>query len=151
VILAIDRRGGEWAQRSLFNSCLAHVAPSRDLRSLRAAITREAARATTGGDAISEAANTALWRLLLDHADARTVYPTLSTDGEGGLFAEWLAGGERLTVVVDEAGQVDLLGMHPGEKMRQLSVRNDFRSTLARISDTVWRMNPAWRNAFESA
>lgn len=40
--------------------------------------------------------------------------PVLSDDGEGGLFAEWIAGGDRVTIHVDRIGDSVLRGLRQG-------------------------------------
>lgn len=77
---------------------------------------------------------------LLDRATS--IPAALSVDGEGGLFAEWIAGGVRLTVEVDKLGEIDWLVVKPHHDAVSVTL-TDFFVLLRQLDAAIARAHAA--------
>ncbi|MFF4686314.1 hypothetical protein [Streptomyces sp. NPDC001307] len=100
-----------------------------------------------------------MMRLLRAVTDDVSVYPTLVTDYEGGVSAEWRAGkqkaaieidadGEAYLYVTDRRGDQVLAEKLPMGQEAYVQIRS-LKYELAEMSSRVERVNPAWRSLFE--
>ena len=125
------------------------VLSSADLRSadLRSADLRSAnlRYADLRGANLRQPTNKAQERLshALNLLDRATSIPAaLSVDGEGGLFAEWIAGGVRLTVEVDKLGEIDWLVVKPHHDAVSVTL-TDFFVLLRQLDAAIARAHAA--------
>jgi hypothetical protein len=102
---------------------------------------------------VTQSATWGMYCLLTQLGDARTVFPFLAPDGNGGVMAEWRAGEWRLEIEVSDAGDAyvyartangvlvddDLVGSEMVDRVRRL---------LLELSADVRAHNPAWRRLF---
>lgn len=101
-------------------------------------------------------------RQLKDILDAlgriSTVYPFIADDGDGGVFAEWKAGRQRIEIAVeqdstayisvsDNGETVWFLEFDPSEKLSFDEIQR-LRQIVERHSVIVSRVNPQWRRLF---
>ncbi|MFH9498861.1 hypothetical protein ACH4L9_25860 [Streptomyces globisporus] len=107
----------------------------------------------------SSAACTRILRLLRATTSQASVYPTLVTDYEGGISAEWRAGKQKAAIEIDAAGEAYLyVTNQQGDELLadQLPMGQEayaliriFRHELSEMSSRVEKVNPAWRSLFE--
>ncbi|MEV7322830.1 hypothetical protein [Streptomyces sp. NPDC093970] len=100
-----------------------------------------------------------MMRLLRAVTDGASVYPTLVTDYEGGISAEWRAGKQKAAIEVDADGEAYLYVTDcRGDQVlaERLIASQDayalirtFGRELSEMSSRVERVNPAWRSLFE--
>jgi len=119
-------------------------------------------RLEAGGSENSRVRLTGPRRYLKDILDAigvvNTVYPLLANDGEGGVFAEWKAGPQRIeiaveddltgSVVVSERGAVAVYAEFSKTSALSFERAQEVRNTLARHTRLVNSLNPDWRAVF---
>ncbi|MER7736095.1 hypothetical protein ABTX80_34980 [Streptomyces erythrochromogenes] len=114
-----------------------------------------------GGDAppVSPKAGKRVMRLVRAVTDYQSVFPTLVTDYEGGVTAEWRSGKQRVAIEVESTGEAYLYAISPeGKSILEdaVSFNQDAyrkiriaRKEISRMSARVSRINPNWRCLFQ--
>lgn len=118
-----------------------------ELRSLRANADNDEVQA------VSQQATYAMYNVLTQLGDRRSVFPHLTPTGDGGVLAEWHAGNRRIEIESSDEGVVyayiadseRLTSMD--EEMTAESIGN-VAAALADLSALVRDLNPGWRRLF---
>lgn len=99
---------------------------------------------------ISRSALVATVDLLVDSLTNSSVYPSLSEDGEGGVFIEWWADTEHLSAEVNQLGKVTVVwrDIATGER-RQTEDARKLRAEVRDLSELVRLKAPNWREHFD--
>ncbi|WP_157879719.1 hypothetical protein [Streptomyces yangpuensis] len=108
---------------------------------------------------VSPMAAKRVMRLIRAITDSNSVFPTLVTDYEGGVTAEWRSGRQRVAIEIDSTGEAYLYANDPEgnsvledlvpfnqEAYRKVRIA---RNELSRMSARVSRINPNWRCLFQ--
>lgn len=102
------------------------------------------------GEPLPGAADEGMRRILHAVSDARTVFPSISTDGEGALIAEWRWDRFVLELTVEADGADSVEVREIGKPARSLRGPADLRRRLVLVTAVVERKNPQWRKLFRT-